>query len=57
MLTVSDIDEFAERGGMITLNKAKNKIRLEINLDAADHSGLKVSSKLLKIAKIIKGKD
>jgi hypothetical protein len=57
MLTVSDIDGFAERGGMINLNKVKNKIRLEINIDAAQYAGLKVSSKLLKIAKIIKGKN
>jgi len=54
MLTVSDMDGFADRGGMINLNKVKNKIRLEINLDAAEQSGLKVSSKLLNIAKIIK---
>jgi hypothetical protein len=55
MLTVSDMEGFADRGGMINLNKSKNRIRLEINLDAAQHSGLKMSSKLLKIAKIIKG--
>jgi len=55
MLTVSDMEGFADRGGMITLNKAENKIRLEINLDAAQQSGLKVSSKLLKLATIIKG--
>ena len=57
MLTVSDMEGFADRGGMIALNKAENKIRIEINLDAAQHSGLKMSSKLLKIAKIIKGQN
>ena len=55
VLTVSDMEGFADRGGMINLNKVQKKIRLEINLDAAQHSGLKMSSKLLKIAKIIKG--
>jgi len=55
MLTVSDMEGFADRGGMINLKKSKNRIRLEINLDATQQSGLKMSSKLLKIAKIIKG--
>jgi hypothetical protein len=53
MLTVSDMEGFADRGGMIHLNKGKNKIRLEINIDAVKQSGLKVSSKLLNIATII----
>ena len=57
ILTVSDMKKFADHGGMIYMNKAKNKIRLEINHEAAKHSGLKMSSKLLKIAKIIKGKN
>jgi len=57
ILTVSEMKKFADRGGMINLKEAKNKIRLEINHEAAKHSGLKVSSKLLKIAKIIKGKN
>ena len=57
ILTVSDMEGFASNGGMINLNKVENKIRLEINLDAAEISGLKMSSKLLKLAKIIKGKN
>ena len=55
ILTVSDMKKFADHGGMIYMNKAKNKIRLEINHEAAKHSGLNMSSKLLKISKIIKG--
>jgi hypothetical protein len=57
ILTVSDMNKFADRGGMINLKQAKNKIKLEINHEAAKNSGLKMSSKLLKIAKIIKGKN
>lgn len=57
MLTVSDMEGFADRGGMINLNKKENKIRLEINLEAAQQSGLKISSKLLKLAKVIQGKN
>lgn len=54
ILTVSDMEGFADRGGMINLNKVEKKIRLEINIDAAKQSGLRMSSKLLKIAKIVK---
>ena len=57
ILTVSDMNKFANRGGMINLKQVKSKLRLEINNEAALHSGLKMSSKLLKIAKIVKGKN
>jgi hypothetical protein len=57
ILTVSDINNFADNGGMINFKKVRSKIRLEINHDAAKKSGLKLSSKLLKIATIIQGKN
>ena len=57
ILTVSDMNKFTNRGGMINLKQVKSKLRLEINNEAALHSGLKMSSKLLKIAKIVKGKN
>ncbi len=53
MLTVSDIPGFAEQGGVIGLVTVKNKIRFEINLKAAERHGLVISSRLLKLAKII----
>lgn len=53
ILTVSDINSFARRGGIINLVTAKSKIRFEINVDAMDLVGLKISSKLLKLAKIV----
>ena len=54
VLTVSDIDGFAEQGGIVSLTKDKGKIRLEINVDAAKRAGLKLSSQLLKLATIVK---
>ena len=57
ILTVSDIEDFAHAGGMIHLRKEDGKIRLEINVDAANNTGLTLSSKLLKISKIIKKYD
>ncbi len=52
VLTVSDIDRFATRGGMIGFTLDGNKVRFEINLDAAEKAGLKISSKLLKLATV-----
>ncbi len=53
ILTVSEIDGFAERGGIINLRMEQNKVRFEINLEAAERSGLKISSQLLKLGKIV----
>ena len=55
-LTVGEGDDFAAAGGMIGLFIDDNKIRFEVNLDAADRAGLKISSKLLKLAKNVREK-
>jgi hypothetical protein len=57
VLTVSDADEFALRGGMIQLATEKGKIRLKINVDAARASSLTISSKLLRSAEIVASRD
>ena len=41
---------FADRGGMIQFVLDGNRVRFEINLNAAQHSGLSLSSQLLKVA-------
>jgi len=53
VLTVSDGDDFAERGGMIQFVNDKNRIRLRINLEAAQAANLAISSKLLRVAEIV----
>jgi hypothetical protein len=53
VLTVSDMQGFANRGGMINFRKAGNYIRFEINVKAAQQAGLRISSQLLKLAIII----
>jgi hypothetical protein len=50
VLTVSDIPEFAQRGGAIQFVLAGNKVRFEINLMTAQNAGLVLSSDLLKVA-------
>jgi hypothetical protein len=54
ILTVGESKGFAERGGVINLTLEENKLGLEINTDAAGQSHLKISSKLLALAKIVK---
>jgi hypothetical protein len=53
VLTVSETQGFAQRGGIINLYLAGNKVRFEINPAAARHKGLKISSELLSLGKII----
>ena len=53
-LTVSDVDRFAERGGVISLYMDGNKVRFKVNLDAANRAGLKFSAQLLKLGKVIR---
>jgi uncharacterized protein DUF4154 len=57
VLTVSDADAFASRGGMIQLATENGKIRLKINVDAARASSLTISSKLLRSADIVASRD
>jgi hypothetical protein len=51
VLTISDINKFIQQGGMIELFREGNKIRFKINLAAANAAHLKISSKLLKLAR------
>jgi hypothetical protein len=53
VLTVSDISDFAQGGGIIGLVEAEERIHFNINLDAARQADLKLSSHLLKLATII----
>ncbi len=52
ILTVSDADNFARMGGMIRFVKESNRIRLQINPEAARSSDLLISSKLLRVSDI-----
>ena len=54
ILTVSDMDDFAERGGMIQLVMENDRVRFEVNLTAATAVGLEMSSELLKVARGVK---
>ncbi len=51
-LTVSSIDGFAERGGVIGFVQAGESVRFVINRAAAGESRLRISSKLLSLARL-----
>lgn len=53
VLTVSDVDDFAQRGGMIRFVTENNRVRLQINTVAAKAAGLIISSKLLRVADVL----
>ncbi|MBF0375869.1 MAG: YfiR family protein [Desulfamplus sp.] len=54
ILTIGDFQGFAQSGGIINFfKKANNRIGFEINMESKELSGIKISSHLLKLAKIV----
>ena len=53
VLMVADTDTFAEEGGMIQFYLENSRVRFEVNVNACARSHLKISSKLLALAKIV----
>jgi hypothetical protein len=51
ILTVGEDDATSESSGIINFVIEERKVRFDINLDAAERAGIKISSKLLKLAK------
>jgi hypothetical protein len=57
ILTVGDVNGFADKGGMVRFRKENNKIRFRINIEAAKAEDLSISSKLLQLADIVPEKN
>lgn len=55
VLTMGESREFALSGGMVQIDIVGGRGVLTINLGTVRDSGLQVSSKLLKVAKVIRG--
>ena len=55
VLTVGDSDAFTREGGIIRFYEEDNRLRFEVNPKAATRAGLRISSKLLKLARITNG--
>jgi len=55
VLLVADVPDFARRGGHIQFVVRSNKVRFEINSESARRDGLKIGSKLLRLAAAVYG--
>jgi hypothetical protein len=55
VLTVGDTNAFAAQGGMINFVLENDRVQFEVNRKSADQAGLKISSKLLSVAKSVDG--
>jgi hypothetical protein len=54
VLTVGEDDSFTTDGGVIDFKLEAGRIRLEINVAAAEFENLHISSKLLKLAQVVR---
>lgn len=55
-LTVGEDEEFVRKGGIIRFFTQESKVRFEINLNAAEFEGLRLSSRLLQVARTVASK-
>ncbi len=53
MLTISDMPDFGQRGGIITLVKQSNRIGFDIQLRYAREHGLQIGAPLLELAQSV----
>jgi hypothetical protein len=55
VVTISDLNNFCQQGGLIGFILEDNKVRFVINTDVAEQARLRISSKLLSLAKAVLG--
>ena len=55
VLTVADMDHFVDSGGMVQFVVEEDRVRLTIDVGATSHARLKMSSKLLSLARVVDG--
>jgi iron complex outermembrane receptor protein len=55
ILTVGETDQFIQQGGIINLVTQENRVLFEVNLGVAEQAQLRISSKLLTLAKTVQG--
>jgi hypothetical protein len=54
ILTVGEAENFTAEGGVANFTLEGNKVRIEININAAGRQKLRISPKLLSLAQIVK---
>jgi hypothetical protein len=53
VLTIGDTDGFAQAGVILNLYTFDQRVRIEANTTAAARAGLRLSSQLLRLARIV----
>ena len=53
VLTIGEMDQFAELGGMINLTREQNRVHFDMNPQAIRRAGLKAGSQLFRLARIV----
>ena len=56
VLTVGEADGFPAEGGIITFKLEDGRVHFQINRVAAEQAQIHISSKLLSLAQIVKGR-
>lgn len=54
VLTVGDLPQFARKGGIIGFVMEKGRVRIELNPGSAKRSGLKISARLMEVARLVR---
>lgn len=54
VLTVGEVPGFGELGGMINFTSKEGSIRFETNPESAEHAGIKLSYKMIRLSKVVK---
>jgi hypothetical protein len=55
VLTVGESPRFLEDGGIINLHLVDGRIRFEVDMNAANRAGVRLSSQLLRLATLVRG--
>ena len=53
MLTVGESLDFIQQGGLIRFYLDGGTVRFEINRDGAERAGVRISSRLLQLARLV----
>ncbi len=57
ILTLGDMGEFAQQGGIMQFTRGKKSIGFKINLESARQAGLEIAAPLLELATIVEPSD
>lgn len=54
VLTIGEVEGFTHEGGIVNFKLENGKVRFEVNVEAAARARLRISSKVLELAELVK---